>query len=88
MAHIQCSFFSPALQKNANAMVFIPTVSADDYLGDEPMPDYCAADKKYQTLYLLHGSYGDCNDWVHLASVERYAQEACLAVVMPSGENS
>lgn len=87
MAHIQMSFYSNSLMKNANVMVFLPTQDADDYLFGSGNAKYCK-DKKYQTLYLLHGSYGDCTDWSRLASVERYAQQHCLAVVMPSAENS
>lgn len=88
MALIQSNFYSQKLKKNVNVIVFIPTVSADDYLGDNTYPDYYSKEGKFQTLYLLHGSYGDCTDWTRLSSVLRYAQEYCLAVVMPSGENS
>lgn len=87
MAHIQCNFYSPSLLKNANVMVFIPTTSADDYL-EERTVDYYTPGKTYPTLYLLHGSYGDCTDWGRLANVERYAQDKNIAVVMPSAENS
>lgn len=87
MAHIQLNFYSNALQKNANVTVFLPTQDADDYLFGDGNTKYDPA-KKYQTLYLLHGSYGDYTDWSRLACVERYAQAHCLAVVMPSGENS
>lgn len=81
------SFYANALKKNANVMIFLPTQDADDYLFGSGNAKY-DPDKKYQTLYLLHGSYGDCMDWGRLASVERYAQQHCLAVVMPSAENS
>lgn len=87
MAHIQMSFYSNALKKNANVMIFLPTQDADDYLFGSGNAKY-DPNKKYQTLYLLHGSYGDCTDWGRLSSVERYAQQHCLAVVMPSAENS
>lgn len=87
MAHLQMNFYSASLQKNANVIIFLPTQDADDYLFGTGNAKYDPA-KKYQTLYLLHGSYGDCMDWSRLASVERYAQAHCLAVVMPSGENS
>jgi S-formylglutathione hydrolase FrmB len=88
MAHLNCSFYSPSLKKNAKITVILPTVSADDYLFHDNHPDYYCEGAKYQTLYLLHGSYGDCMDWTLLANVGRYAQEHCVAVVMPSGENS
>ena len=61
MAHFDMSFYSPSLRKNAKLTVFLPTVSADDYLNDAPVR-YYDADTCYQTLYLLHGSYGDCMD--------------------------
>lgn len=88
MAHLNCSFYSPSLRKNAKLTVILPTVSADDYLFNDNHPDYYKEGAKYQTLYLLHGSYGDCTDWTLFANMVRYAQEHCLAVVMPSGENS
>ncbi len=87
MAHFDMSFYSPSLRKNAKLTVFLPTVSADDYLNDAPVR-YYDADTCYQTLYLLHGSYGDCMDWALFTGLERYAQDHCLAVVMPSAENS
>lgn len=87
MAHIDCSFYSNSLKKNAHVIVFVPTVSADDYL-EERKVDYYSAEKKFPVLYLLHGSYGDCMDWPRLTGIERYAQEKGIAVVMPSAENS
>ena len=88
MAHLDVAFFSSALQKNTEITVILPSISADDFLFNENHPDYYNKDKKFQTLYLLHGSYGDYMDWTLLSSVYRYAQENCVAVVMPSGENS
>ncbi len=88
MAFLNVSFFSSALKKNAELAVILPSVSADDYLFNDNHPDYYAKGSKYQTLYLLHGSYGDNMDWTLLTGIYRYAQEHCVAVVMPSGENS
>ncbi len=87
MAHFDLSFYSPSLRKNAKLVVFLPTMSADDFLLDRPVR-YFEPGAKYQTLYLLHGSYGDCMDWSLFTGLERYAQDHCLAVVMPSAENS
>ena len=87
MAHIQLNYYSPALKKNANVIVFLPSQDADDYLFGTGNAKYDPA-KKFQTLYLLHGSYGDYLDWSRISNVERYAQAHCLAVVMPSAENS
>ena len=87
MAHIQLSFYSHSLLKNTNVIIFIPTVSADDYL-DKSNIQYGVKGMKYQTMYLLHGGYGDCTDWIRFTGIERYAQKKTLAVVMPSAENS
>lgn len=87
MAHIDCSFYSPSLKKNAHVIVFLPSMSADDFLEDREV-HYYDRDKKYPVLYLLHGSYGDCLDWSLRTGIERYAQDKQIAVVMPSGENS
>ncbi|MDD6661624.1 MAG: alpha/beta hydrolase family protein [Lachnospiraceae bacterium] len=87
MAHIDCSFYSPSLKKNAHVIVFLPSMSADDYLENREV-HYYDKDKKYPVLYLLHGSYGDCLDWSLRTGIERYAQDKQIAVVMPSGENS
>lgn len=87
MAHIQLNFYSNSLQKNTNVMIFIPTIGPDDYLfGSEEK--YNLKGKKYQVLYLLHGSYDDYTSWTRNSKIECYAQEKCLAVVMPSVENS
>lgn len=44
------------------------------------------AEQKYPVLYLLHG--GDGAPWVRHTAVERYAEEAGLAVVMPYSRNT
>lgn len=45
-------------------------------------------DDKYPVLWLLHGGGGDHTDWVRYTSIERYANKAGLAVVMPAADNS
>ncbi|MDD2970890.1 MAG: alpha/beta hydrolase family protein [Lachnospiraceae bacterium] len=87
MAHIQLNFYSALLKKNTNVMVFIPSIGPDDYLfGSEEK--FNLTNMKYQVLYLLHGSYDDYTSWSRNSKIECYAQEKCLAVVMPSAENS
>lgn len=87
MAHIECNFYSPALMRNTNLVVFLPSIGPDDYIFHTDK-SFLAPEKKYQVLYLLHGSYDDCFCWSRNSCIERYAQEKCLAVVMPSVENS
>ena len=87
MAHIECNFYSPALKKNTRSIVFIPLTSPDDYLNGTAK-NYFESGTVFQTLYLLHGSYGYGDDYPFFTNIERYAQEKCLAVIMPSVENS
>jgi len=44
--------------------------------------------RTYPVLYLLHGAGGDCESWLRFTSVERYAEDYHMAVVMPSAYNS
>lgn len=44
--------------------------------------------KKYQTLYLLHGFTGDHLSYLRTSKIERYADEHQIMVVMPSVYNS
>ena len=87
MAHIECNFYSSALKKNTRCIAFIPLTSPDDYFNDVSK-NYFENDTVFQTLYLLHGSYGYGDDYPLFSNIERYAQEKCLAVIMPSVENS
>jgi S-formylglutathione hydrolase FrmB len=67
--------------------VFIPTPNSDEILNNKKS-DYLYEGAKFQVLYLLHGAYGDYMDWMRLTSIEKYAQNHKLAVVMPSASNS
>ena len=86
MALIHCNFFSEALRMNTDINVIIPT----PHPVENPLNpgNYFHEGAKYQTLYLLHGTYGDYTDWQRLSSIEKYAQFAKLMVVMPSGANA
>lgn len=87
MAFFQVNFFSPSLCFNTDVDVFIPTPNSDEILNNKKS-DYFHRGSRFQTLYLLHGAYGDYTDWMRLTSIEKYAQEHKLAVVMPSASNS
>lgn len=86
MALFQGNFFSKSLLTNVNVWVILPLPDCDDIaLGNDA--NY-GKDTKFQTLYLLHGAYGDCMDWVRNTRVECYAQQHRVAVVMASACNS
>lgn len=79
MALVTCNAFSEALEMGVTFNVVIPQrteaqigVSAGDRTGAPPV------------LYLLHGLSDDHSAWLRYTSIERYAAEAGLAVVMPA----
>lgn len=77
MAWIQASYFSDALEMCVNCNVLLP------------VSDYNRKDlPRRKTLWLLHGAFGNCDDWMRRTSIERYAQKLNLAVVMPSAQLS
>jgi len=50
--------------------------------------DFYSSDSKYKVLWLLHGTFGDCTDWIRKSNIETYACEHDLIVVMPGVMNS
>ena len=68
MAFIQCDFFSNVLQLNVSMNVVLP----------QPIRP------SYPVLYLLHGMSDDHTIWMRRTSIERYAEEYGLAVIMPA----
>lgn len=81
MALIQVNFMSKSLMRTVPIQVILPV----DKL---TLPGIPKREKKhYKTLYLLHGVFGNYTDWVNGTSIQRWAEEKDLAVVMPSGDN-
>ena len=81
MALLQVNFFSKCLMRTIPIQAVVPV----DKLLFPGMP---AREKKpFKTLYLLHGIFGNCTDWVSGTRIQAWAQERNLAVIMPSGEN-
>ncbi len=50
------------------------------------LPEDCP-EEDIKTVYLLHGMHGDHSSWCRKTSIERYATDRRLAIVMPDGEN-
>jgi len=44
--------------------------------------------EKFKVLWLLHGGSGDSTAWLRMTSIERYAYEYGIAVVVPGAMNS
>ena len=87
MALFQCKIFSKELFRSVNVNVTLPTPDSGDCFFDATTK-YPKAGEKYQVLWLLHGFSADESDWQRFSSIERYAQEKKIAVVMPDGYNS
>jgi putative tributyrin esterase len=72
MALFQVSFFSHTLGLSMQMNVIYP------------QRNDVSQDRKIPVLYLLHGMSDDHSIWLRRTSIERYADELNLAVVMPS----
>ena len=74
MALLQCDFFSNSLGLSSSVNVILPE--------SEPPVD------GFKTLWLLHGLSDDHTAWCRYTSIERYAKEFGLAVIMPAVNRS
>lgn len=83
MAFIQCDFFSEVLQISTSMNVLIPQQTKSQ-IGLQTN----TRSEKHPTLYLLHGLSDDHTIWMRRTSIERYASELGLAVVMPNVDRS
>ncbi|WP_077624432.1 alpha/beta hydrolase [Sediminibacillus massiliensis] len=83
MALIKCEFFSEMLRLSTSMTVILPQ-ETNGQIGMQ--------NKKikgsHPTLYLLHGFSDDDTIWTRRTSIERYAAEYGLAVVMPNADHS
>jgi S-formylglutathione hydrolase FrmB len=70
MALCEISFFSQSLQKMSGLNVILP---------EKIFPG------PYSVFYLLHGLSDDHTAWTRRTSIERYAQDYPILVVMPDG---
>ena len=81
MALIRVDYFSKALMRTVTVNAIVPTDKMIFGSSEPPKP------KKYKTLYLLHGIFGNYTDWVTGTRIQAWAQDKDLVVIMPSGEN-
>jgi len=79
LAFLDFHFYSEALSLTCAANVILPqaTTTQIGLSGG-------AVREKYPTLYLLHGLSDDHTIWMRRTSIERYATEHNIAVVMPA----
>ncbi|MDO4648494.1 MAG: alpha/beta hydrolase family protein [Eubacteriales bacterium] len=81
MAIIHVEYLSEALMRTVPVEVILPV----DKLRFPGMPE--REEKPFKTLYLLHGVFGSSKDWLMNTTIQQFAEEKNLAVVMPCGEN-
>ncbi|HRQ36343.1 MAG TPA: alpha/beta hydrolase family protein [Chloroflexota bacterium] len=80
MTLIHCDFYSEVLNLSCSMVVVLP---------QRPLPTtHSSPPPKLPTLYLLHGLSDDHTIWQRRTSIERYAEEKGIAVVMPAVHRS
>ena len=76
MALIQVNYLSQALFRIVPLNVILPVdrfdADTNRYLNGK--------ERKYKTLYLLHGLLGNYTDWVSQTRIQKWAEEKNLAV--------
>lgn len=82
MAYLQTHFFSRTLNVAVEVEVLLP--EPDQGIGQAA----ASAEALPAVLYLLHGYSDDQTIWMRRTSIERYAAEHNLAVVMPAVNHS
>ncbi len=84
MAYIQLHVFSSSLGMQTEVAVIIPQKGTVGEIGIAGQANV----QQYKTLYLLHGLSDDHSIWLRRTSIERYATEYGICVVMPFGGRS
>jgi putative tributyrin esterase len=79
MALLTCYVYSEALEVKTALSVVLPQALDESPGRSDQLPP---------VLYLLHGRTDDHTAWPRYTSIERHAEAARLAVVMPSAHNS
>ena len=84
MAFCELHLFSEALGLQTTVYAIIPQKKALGEIGVKK----AETDGKFKCLYLLHGLSDDHTIWMRRTSIERYADEAGIAVITPFGDRS
>lgn len=84
MAFMNLKFYSEALGMQTEVYVVIPQRQTQGEIGISSRP----IGRKYKCLYLLHGLSDDHSIWLRRTSIERYASEYGICVVMPAAGKS
>lgn len=77
MAFIRTALFAETLEMSTDIDAVIPMAALRS-----------SRDGKLPVLYLLHGLGGDHTEWTRQASVERYAEDKGIALILPRADRS
>ena len=72
-----------SLQRRTSISVILPADNIHYLQGTEEI-----VEKPYKTLYLLHGLFGSDDIFLANTTIQKFAEDHNIAVVLPSGENS
>ena len=81
MALMSCNFFSSVLGYDTDVKVILPEAKWQFPLDENEKLEY-------KVLYLLHGMGDNSSGWGRYTSIERYALEKNIAIVMPTAGHS
>lgn len=87
MALFHVGFISYTLLREVDINVVFPTMTIPGSMGMNGEKPTHAHKAPYPVLYLLHGMGNNYSVWGRYTSIERYAEERQICVVMISGEN-
>ncbi|QIG41951.1 esterase family protein [Nocardioides anomalus] len=89
MAVLTCDLFSDSLARGTTITVVLPQ-STEEQIGVEALEAVEEVENAGPppVLYLLHGLSDDHTAWTRYTSIERYATQRGLAVVMPAADRS
>ena len=86
MIRLDCSFQSILLRTQVNVKVYLP--NPDDFMHQVTDFRERYTFQPFKTLFLLHGMMDSAEQWVENTSITRIAQDAGLALVIPSCGNN
>lgn len=87
ISRFQCYFLSKALLTPVTVTVILRFLPFDLSV-ETSLDDIYRINQKFKTLFLFHGMFADADSWLFGTSIELYAQQHGLAVVLPSVRNS
>jgi putative tributyrin esterase len=71
----EATFFSKSLEREMHYRILLPA-------------GYETSQRRYPTLFLLHGLYGDFTNWTTLTHVSEWARNRDVIIAMPDAGNS